>query len=385
MNRLMLWGVFFSLCLCPLQAGPSTPFALKLLCSEGAFHPKECSPVGLWVALSLLAEASEGKTQSELVQFLDPSSSLKTIENDLVGIKCLTKMELSLGLFGREGVYWYMPFVNSLRGLYGAIQVDTCPFAEPERAILSINNWVRKATKGEITEIFQRADVNEKTVAALLSVLYFSHSWATPFSKEFTTSLPFSIECVTKNVCTMRSLEPLWYASCSCGQYIEKSFARSDDGGRYVAEFFLPTNSLSIKELEQSINICRKEATKHLVQLFLPQSKGKSFSEWSRFLMGCGVNSLFTNEARLSYLSNLPLSVQKIKGGTMVSLNEEGVLVADVIAASFNTTSCLERPPFVELHFNKPFFFLIREKKKDIVVSCSYIGSFKQLQLCTDG
>ena len=384
MNRLGLWVVLFSLCLSPLRAGPSTPFALKLLSSEGSFHPKECSPVGLWIALSLLAKASEGKTQSELAQFLDPSSSLKTIENDLVGIQDLKEIELSLGLFAREGIHWYMPFVDSLRGLYGDIQVNTCPFAEPERAILSINNWVKKATKGEITEIFQRADVNEKTVAALLSVLYFSHTWESPFSKELTTALPFSIDGLTKDVRTMRSLETLGYASCPFGDYIEKSFSRSDDGGSYVAEFFLPSYSLSVKELELGINLCRKEATKHLVQLFLPQSKGKSFYEWSGFLKRCGVNSLFTDEASLPHLASFPLSVQKIKGGTTVSLSEEGVLVADVIAVSLNTTSFLERPSSVELHFNKPFFFLIREKKRDVVVSCSYIGSFKQLQLDTD-
>lgn len=375
------WSFLFLLALfsVPLNAAPSTAFAIKLLASEGAFQPKECSPVGLWVALSVLAKSSEGATQRELVQLLDESCSIDSIDHTLSSIKELKALELSLGLFAKEGIYWKESFLNAMKPLYAQIHMSTCPFHRPEEALLQINNWTKEATKGEIPEILHRDDIDEKTVSCLLSALYFSKNWVEPFKKGTSDWSPFYIGNGVRQVRTMHSSESLPYASCSFGQYIEKPLASEQEKGRYVVECFLPHHPLSAQELEQALTLCRAQASRHKVSLSLPQSKGKSFTEWSNWLKKQGVFSLFTDRAAFSRLASIPLAVQQIKEGTTVSLTEAGVIVADVVAVTFRCTACFPEFPSIYLHFNRPFFFLVREKESDTVISCSYIGSFQQL------
>jgi len=362
-----------------LQSAPSTSFAVKLLVSDGEFRPKECSPVGLWYALSVLAKGSEGCTQRELLQFLDESGSIKSIEQKLLAIKEFRALELSLGLFAQEGIAWKSPFLQSMKSFYPKIQVAPSPFQTPEKALCQINSWANEATRGEIPELLQKEDIDSKTVAFLLSALYFSQTWTEPFKKEASDWRPFSIGASTKLVRTMRSLEHLPYTTCSFGQYIEKSLVKGKDGGDYVVEFFLPSCTLHEEELKLALSLCRKQAAYQLVSLSLPQSKGKSTCVWNDWLKKHGVSSLFTDRAAFSLLSYSPLSVQQISEGATVSITESGVIVADVVAVSFRLTSCGPIDPTIELHFDKPFFFLVREKKSDTVIACSYIGSFKQL------
>ena len=372
----LLLFVFFST---SLNGAPSTAFALKLLSSEGSFQPKECSPVGLWVALSVLAKSSEGATQRELVRLLDESSSLDSIDQKLASIKELKALELSLGLFAKEGIYWKESFLKSMKPLYAKIHTAICPFHRPEEALLQINSWAKEATKGEIPEILRKGDVDDRTVSCLLSALYFSKNWSEPFKKERSDWRPFYIGNGVRQVRTMHSTESLPYASCSFGQYIEKPLASEKERGNYVAECFLPHHPLNAQELEHAISFCRQQARHHRISLSLPQSKGKSFTEWSSWLQKQGVCTLFTDNAAFSRLASIPLAVQKIKEGTTVSLTEAGVIVADVVAVPFRCTAWFPEPPSIDLHFNRPFFFLVREKESDTVISCSYIGSFQQL------
>lgn len=364
-----------------LQAAPTTQFAIKLLASDGEFQPKECSPLGLWFALGILAKASEGKTQEELLQLLDESASVESVDQTLLNIKEMKALELSLGLFAREGIRWKEPFLDYLKRLYSQIHVATCPFYEPEKALYQINSWAKEATKGEIPKLLQKDDIDSDTVSYLLSALYFARNWAEPFKKEATEGKAFSIGDETKQVRTMHSVEYLPYASCSFGEYIEKPLARETDGKEYVGEFFLPSGPLNKEELEEAFSLCRKQAAWQRISLSLPQSKGKSSYVWNNWLKNQGISTLFSDNAAFSRLCYSPLAVQQIKEATSVSLTESGVIVADVVAISFRCTSCPCSEPPIELHFDKPFFFLVREKESDTVVSCSYIGSFKQLNV----
>lgn len=364
-----------------VQAAPTTHFAIQLLSSEGVFQPKECSPVGLWVALSVLAKASQGKTQKELLPLLEERANVESIEKTLSYLARLTDVKLSLGLFACEKVQWKKPCVQSLQKFYRTLHIAPCQFHAPKEALFQINRWVQTATKGEIEEILHEEDIDSETVACLMSVLYFARTWEHPFREKDSTFRPFTIEANTLPVCTMHEVSRMRYASCPFGEYIEKPLLRGSDGGDYVVECFLPSRELTAQELESALLLSRECATGRRVSLFLPKSKGHSMYTWNTYLMRHGISTLFSNRADFSPLAFPSLAVQKIKEGTTISLSESGVVVADVVATSFSATSMLDPEMVVQVSFNRPFFFFVREKKSDMVLACSYIGAYAQL--CT--
>ena len=61
----------------------------------------------------------------------------------------------------------------------------------PEEARQTINAWVEQSTKGKIKDLLKSTNIDQKTLLIITNAIYFKALWASPFSKERTSSADF--------------------------------------------------------------------------------------------------------------------------------------------------------------------------------------------------
>ncbi len=321
------------------------------------------SPYNIEVALNMLREGADGKTKEELDKVL---GSRKI--ND-VSIK--DKLHIANAIFikneYKNGVK--KDYVNILKNNYKS-EVLYDNFESPD----VINNWVKKNTNDMIDKVID--NVNKDFVMALASAVALDVEWTSPFECINTREEEFN------NGNSKLKVEMMHQTYKYDAKYIKNDDMEGiilpyETNDKNELEFvaILPydgvnnfVNNLTEDKLK---NITRdaKEATNKLhVNLSLPRfTYSYEVEDFIKVLKKLGIKEAF-DQVKANFTKMIELDENVYVGEavhkTKIELNEKGTKAAAVTYfGMFKATGMIESDfEEVNIKFNKPFIYMIREK-----------------------
>lgn len=355
----------------------SSTFADKLNAQMPRDKNYMFSPLSIKMALSLAANGASGETQKELLNALGLSSldEFNRISKDLIERYSQTDV-LSLNI---ANSIWMnkdktsQNFSGSYKSLAADFYSAEARSVNNSNAVKEINGWVSDKTKGKIPTIIQSAD---DFWAMLINAIYFKGAWADEFNEGATKSDTFT-NADGKKAETDFMNKTKWfpYAETKSVKILEMPYKNrvdkvSDDGeylgtDRYdnldVSMYLIMADGdINVEEeLSAAINDGSFEST--YIKMSMPKFKIEYAASLNKMLMNMGIASAFDSEkadfTRMFDKGNMWFTNTVHK--TFISVDEKGTEAAAVTAIHMAGTSLPPQP--IELKFNKPFYFAIRD------------------------
>ncbi|XP_050995120.1 alpha-1-antitrypsin homolog [Labeo rohita] len=354
---------------CHLLAPHNADFAFSLykkLASQPDAQGKNIffSPVGIAMALSMLAVGAKGSTLSQIYSTLGYSALQAQQVNEgyehlihmLGHSREAMQLEAGAGVAIREGIKVVDKFLKDVQHYYNseAFSVD---FSKPEIAIEEINKFIAKKTHDKITSMVK--DLNSDTVMMLINYMYFRGKWDKPFDAQLTHKADFQVDKDTTVQVDMMKRTGRYdiYQDVAGHTTIMMVPYRGNTSMMIV----LPDDG-KMKEVEEAISRehlkdWHGKLFRSSVDLFMPKFSISATSKLKPILEEMGVTDAFGDTADLSGMTDeLKVKVSQVVHQAVLSVDEKGTEAAAVTTIEIMPMSL---PDSVIL--NRPFLLLIVE------------------------
>jgi len=327
------------------------------------------SPLSAAMALGMTYNGARGETQTAMAQTLgldqlttqEANESFQSLIALLRGLDGKVDFRLANSIWYRLGLAPRPEFLDVNRQYFDA-EVRGLDFANPE-AVTTINNWANDNTNGKIPKIIDAIDPS--LVMFLINAIYFKGSWVHQFDKSLTRDDPFTLRSGAQaSVSTMRHAEAV-----SLNLYQGDGFEVVDlpyGGGAFSMTIVLPAEG---REVDSVVAGLSPEAWNAILDglhagdaiVIMPKFKLEWGDSLNAVLRSLGMGIAFTDRADLSGIAGNPgdLFISFVRQNTFVDVNEEGTEAAAVTTVGVGVTSV---PMVHEVHVDRPFVFLIRER-----------------------
>ena len=352
----------------PTKPETTNSFNIPLIKKTNAYTNKKnylISPYNIELALNILRDGADGNTKAEI----DKLIGNRTITD--VSVK--DKISIANGVFIKD-IYKSnvkKDYYNVLKSKYNS-DIIYDKFTTPDK----INNWVKEKTNNMIDNVVDELD--KDFVMGLASALAIDVKWYNQFECNRTTSEKFTKANGNKiNVEMMHNSydhEIARYIKTDDVEGIALSYQKNNN---IELEFIglLPTsdvntfiNNLTDDKLNSIINGGEIASSKLHINLSLPRfTYDYSVEKFKNILIDLGMKDAFDpDNANFKKMIELKQNVyvEKAVHKTHIELNEVGTKAAAVtyFGMDKNTALPMEQPKIVNIKFNKPFIYMIREK-----------------------
>ncbi len=335
------------------------------------------SPLSIKMALSLAANGASGETQQQILNALGVTSldEFNALSKDL--IERYSKADiLSLNI---ANSIWInkdktsQQFSNDFKGIATEFYKADANTVADALAVSEINSWVNDKTNGKIPTIIDSAD---DFWAMLINAIYFKGAWLDEFNVNATKPDVFNNADGTKITTDfMNTTDWIPYAETKSVQMIELPYQnrveKFSDSGEYLDTEVYKDLDVSMylimadgginaqQELTAAINDDAFKST--YIKLAVPKFKIEYSAQMNDMLMNMGITTAFdegeADFTKMFYNGNMFFTDMLHK--TFISVDEKGTEAAAVTSISMGGSSLPPEP--VELRFNKPFYFAIRD------------------------
>ncbi len=245
----------------------------------------------------------------------------------------------------------YRSYANTLQNGYKAeLNAIDCSSKEGAK---TINQWISSKTRGCINDYLSEEPLLWNI--ALMNVVYFNASWRHFFLEEETSAKTFTnIDGTTSLVPTMHQRAYYDYAKNQYGEMMRMPLA--DD---FEVVFVLPAGQdFDFSQMTEMLNSCKEE----YIDLQLPKIKTNQRHTLSKALETNGFGAL--KGASLAKVSPADLHIAEVMQQVFLEFNEEGTQAA-AVTSDLATSNGQERvdPEPINFHMNRPFYFVVRNKK----------------------
>lgn len=270
-------------------------------------------------------------------------------------------------------------YLKALKNGFGA-ELLKADFTKDEKvAIDIINAWVSQKTQKKISKLFDEP-LPSFTKLVLLNAIFFKGTWLNKFDRSKTAKAPFHMaDGRSVKVDTMQGTVKAGYAySRDIGATV---LDLPYNGLDYSMSIFVPRNGTDIGVLRRRVNLeTVKDALSRLrevsIKVHLPRFKLEEKYDLKEVLPRLGIKRIFNaGEADLSQINGEKgLFVDQVVHKAVVEVNEEGSEAAATTAVTVNTRT-ITGPH--ELHVDRPFVFLIRNRRIGDVL---FVGLVNRVQ-----
>ena len=340
--------------------------ALPALLSGADGKNAVCSPVSVYMALSMLAEVTDGESRAQLLALLgaDSIESLRktagnvwaaNYQNDGAVTSILAdslwlsdSMDYNANTLARLADSYY---ASAYRGEMGSEAFNE-----------ALRRWINEQTGGLLKDSADGLSLAPETVIALASTIYFRAKWGSEFSKSATTDGVFHApDGDVTHKFMHETMESTYYAAdnfAAVGKYLE---------GSGTMWFLLPDEGVTPEELLTSgavdflLSPESAESKYMTIDLSVPKFDVSADTELSAALHSLGVTDVFAADtADFSPLMDNAdgIFLSQAKHAARVAIDEEGVIAAayTVMAAAGAAMPPEER---VEFTLDRPFLFAV--------------------------
>ena len=266
-------------------------------------------------------------------------------------------------LWPQTGYPFLESFVGTLTTNYGAGIRELDFETNPERARLTINEWVSDQTEERIRDLLPQGAVDEGTRLVLTNAIYFNAPWLKPFDPGRTVTAPFTLlDGETVGALMMRSTGSLLYAEWDGGAAVEIPY-----NGNELAMVVLVPDDGAFEAFDASLTvetfdgIVRSFETRS-IELGLPRFEYTYAASLVESLMALGIIDAFDGErADFSGITGeRDLVVSDVLHKAFGSGDEEGTEAAAATAILVRATGIPAQP--TTLIVDRPFLFVIRDR-----------------------
>ena len=348
--------------------------ALPALLSGADGKNAVCSPVNVYMALSMLAEVTDGDTRAQILSLLgaDSMESLRktagnvwaaNYQNDGAVTSILAdslwlsdSMDYNSNTLARLADSYY---ASAYRGEMGSEAFNE-----------ALRRWINEQTGGLLKDSADGLSLAPDTVIALASTIYFRAKWGSEFSKSATADGIFHApDGDVTHKFMHETMESTYYAADSfaaVGKYLE---------GSGTMWFLLPDEGVTPEELLSSgavdflLSQENAESKYMTIDFAVPKFDVSADTQLSGALRSLGVTDVFdADTADFSPLMDNTdgIFLSQAKHAARVAIDEEGVIAAayTVMAAAGAAMPPDER---VDFTLDRPFLFAVTGESGEIL------------------
>lgn len=341
------------------------------------------SPFSISAALSMCLAGARGETQTELKQLLclsDFSDEQIHAMNSaflasLVNLGDGVALNTANRIFPNKGFEVKDDFRQVLDKHFNS-STHQLDFNQAEASAAVINNWVAEQTKDKIKDLVPASMLDAFTRLVLVNAIYFKGSWAEKFDVTQTTKEDFHLEDGSTQKVDMMSLTNKKFKLQIRPNGLNARTCEFPYAGKSVSMTIILPNE-SIAEVEKQLlemnfaDVLGDFEETGKVFAYIPKFKLEYQSELSDHVKGLGVNLAFDQaKADFKGISDLStgLFISKIIHKAVVEVNEEGTEAAAATAVVMMTRCAVMEFPPEKFRCDKPFLFVIHEKKTNAIL-----------------
>lgn len=326
------------------------------------------SPVNVYMALSMLAESTDGNTRQEILDLLgaDSVDELRTLATRLwlsnYADDGVTTNILANSVWLRDGTDYNKTTLDTLASKYYASSFSGEMGSDSYNKAL--HSWLNEQTGGLLKEQANEVEFNTDTVLGLASTVYFKARWAEEFSKHATEPDPFYGTKDTKEVDFMKQTTndmPFY----SDDNYTATALPFNNSGKMWL---ILPDEGVTPETLIKSGTVnpilsgnTPKNADNNIIiNLSLPKFDVASSTDLIDGIEKLGVSDVF-DELTADFTPIMPNQsgyVSQINHSARVTVDEEGCTAAAFTVIGVDTESAIIGNE-VDFVLNRPFIFVI--------------------------
>lgn len=331
-----------------------------------------CSPLNLYLALSMLAEAAGGESREAVLRALN-APDLETVRANAALLLAAndfafgsTRSMLANSLWMNDAVPCREETLSALREYHKA-EARSGVMGSPELD-QQLRDWINEKTGELLKEFVAGLHTQPETVMELISTVYFKASWTDKFYSENTDTAVFhglhgDAEC------------DMMHRTASASYYTGKSFSAvslglNEGGSMY---FILPNEDVLLSRViaDPQVSALLRgslEAQYPLVDMSIPKFDVKSDTDLTSAMTAMGMGALFDMDAAdFSALTDAePVYLSQAEHAAGVTVDEEGVTGAayTVFAIALGAAPPSEIVPFV---LDRPFLFAVAARDGSVL------------------
>ena len=351
-----------------VQAGMEQYYELiqKELLSDATDHNAVCSPLNIYIALSMLAEVTDGNTRKQILDVLnvkDMDVLNKRIEAiwdaNYVDTPAL-KSILANSIWLRNDIGYNEDTLKRLSVEYHASSYSGEMGSEAMNR--KLQKWTDEHTGELLTEYTKELKLKQESVLALISTVYYKASWDKDFPKEQTNKGIFHGALGEQSV-------PMMHNDIITNLYQTEHFqavglSLVDSGTMY---FFLPKEGYKAQDIAtdpQMIKICMEpesvESNSALVHLTVPKFNDSAKTDLLECLKDIGITDVLSDKQAdftplTKEIENIYLS--SAEHAAMVKIDEEGVIGAAYTVLMMEAAGIIQDQ--VDFIIDRPFVFAV--------------------------
>ena len=326
------------------------------------------SPLNIYMALSMLAEITDGESRAQILSLLG-ETDVETLRENAHALwnanysddGAVTSI-LASSLWLNEDVSFRQDTLNTLAENYYASSYQGMMGTDAMNKALQ--NWLNEQTGGLLKDQIDGIETTPETILALATTIYFQAKWAEEFSKNRTEKDIFHGANGDTTADFMK--QTLWYGNYYWGENYSATYKGLESSGKMW--FILPDEGVSIDELLASdavldlmANGTYENKKSIRIHLSLPKFDVSSKIDLAEKMQALGINDCFDmKKADFSPLltEEMPAYLSSAEHGARVAIDEEGV-TATAYTAMMEAGAA--QPPENEIDFvlDRPFIFVI--------------------------
>jgi len=351
-----------------VQAGMEQYYELiqKELLSDAADHNAVCSPLNIYIALSMLAEVTDGNTRKQILDVLNVkdmdvlNKRIKAIwDANYVDTPAL-KSILANSIWLRNDIEYNEDTLKRLSVEYHASSYSGEMGSESMNQ--KLQKWTDEHTGELLTEYTKELKLKQESVLALISTVYYKASWDKDFPKEQTNKGIFHGALGDQSV-------PMMHNDIMTDLYQTEHFqavglSLVDSGTMY---FFLPKEGYKAQDIAadpEMIKICMEpvsmESNSALVHLTVPKFNDSAKTDLLECLKDIGITDVLSDKQAdftplTKEIENIYLS--SAEHAAMVKIDEEGVIGAAYTVLMMEAAGIIQDQ--VDFIIDRPFVYAV--------------------------
>lgn len=338
------------------------------------------SPLSISSALAMLSNGAKGETYQQIRNTLgfenlslsEINAYYKKTMQRLPLLDNNTKINVANSVWYSAGLAVGPAFLQTSKDSFSA-EVAALDF-EDAHSIDIVNDWVKGKTNQMIPQIIDHIDASE--VMLLINAVYFQGVWDTKFDKAKTRKDEFIVSGSKVVAVDMMSIEES-FSMQQTADYIAIHVPYSNN--KFEMVLVKPQDNSNIatiyKALASSASpILEGNLNKAKVKLFLPKFKVSYESSFKRTLQALGIDLAFQTTADFSGINEeAALRISDVRHKALITVSEEGTEASASTGVVLETTNL--DPSVLELKFNSPFLFFIRERSSGLILFAGNINN----------
>jgi serpin B len=344
------------------------------------------SPYSLRMALAMTYAGSRSNTERQMAQTLHLTLPQAGLHQAFAALNQqmtppdtkLYQLNCANALWGQRNYHFETDFTTLVNQYYNGGMRTVDYVAQPQAAVNTINQWVKRQTASKIKDLLTRDDIDSLTRLILTNAIYFKGNWESQFKPEMTKPASFVTAAAPKVTAPMmRQKGKFRYAEDAGTQILELPYA-----GRDLAMLLvLPKGNLNQFEADltaERIQSWRGQLKEQKVEVKIPKFKFATRYYLDQLLPQLGMSDAFSDtKADFSGITGKrDLHIDHVIHQAVIDVNEEGSEAAAATAVVMGIKSMSFDPVFQADH---PFIFAIIHQATGLVLFLGRVADPTQI------